>query len=117
MIVEILSSSTAAVDKGLKKQVYQDTFRTLDSFCVDPVTMELQGFHLVDGKYQEIQLTTDGRLWSQQLELYLGVHEGKLRFFTIENQLILSSEELAEQKRLRADQAKERVQQAEQEIA
>ncbi|MDZ8237871.1 MAG: hypothetical protein RMZ69_11970 [Nostoc sp. ChiQUE01a] len=44
-----------------------------------------QGFHLVDGKYQEIQTTTDGRLWSQQLELYLGVYEGKLRSFTTEN--------------------------------
>ncbi|MEH2051227.1 Uma2 family endonuclease [Nostoc sp.] len=124
LIVEILSSSTTAVDKGLKKQVYQDTFRTPDYFWFDPVTTELQGFHLVDGKYQEIQITTDGRLWSQQLELYLGVYEGKLRFFTTENQLILSSEELAEQERLhaqqaeeRAQQAEERAQQAEQEIA
>ena len=117
LIVEILSSSTTAVDKGLKKQVYQDTFRTPDYFWFDPVTMELQGFHLVDGKYQEIQVTTDGRLWSQQLELYLGVYEGKLRFFTTENQLILSSEELAEQEGLRAQQAEERAQQAEQEIA
>ncbi len=117
VIVEILSSSTTAVDKGLKKQVYQDTFRTPDYFWFHPVTMEFQGFHLVDGKYQEIQVTTDGRLWSQQLELYLGVYEGKLRFFTTENQLILSSEELAEQERLRAEQAEERAEQAEQEIA
>jgi Uma2 family endonuclease len=113
VIVEILSSSTTAVDKGLKKQVYQDTFRTPDYFWFHPVTMELQGFHLVDGKYQEIQVTTDGRLWSQQLELYLGVYEGKLRFFTTENQLILSSEELAEQERLRAQKAEERAQQSE----
>jgi len=113
LIVEILSSSTTAVDKGLKKQVYQDTFRTPDYLWFHPVTMELQGFHLVDGKYQEIQPTTDGRLWSQQLELYLGVYEGKLRFFTTENQLILSSEELAEQERLRAEQAEERAEQAE----
>lgn len=117
VIVEILSSSTTAVDKGLKKQVYQDTFRTPDYFWFDPVTMELQGFHLVDGKYQEIQVTTDGRLWSQQLELYLGVYEGKLRFFTTENQLILSSEELGELERLRAEQAEERAERAEQEIA
>lgn len=114
--MEILSSSTATVDKGFKKQVYQDTFRTPDYFWFDSVTMELQGFHLVDGKYQEIQLTTDGRLWSQQLELYLGVYEGKLRFFTTENKLRLSSEELAEQERLRAQQAEECVQQAEEEI-
>ncbi len=72
LIVEILSNSTAAVDKGLKKQVYQDTFRILDYFWFDLVTIEFQGFHLVDGKYQENQPTTDGRLWSQQLELLLG---------------------------------------------
>lgn len=112
-IVEILSSSTTAIDKGLKKQVYQDTLRTPDYLWFNPVTMGLQGFHLVDGKYQEIQVTTDGRLWSQQLELYLGVYEGKLRFFTTENQLILSSEELAEQERLRAQQAKKRAQESE----
>ena len=117
LIVEILSSSTAAVDRGLKKQVYQDTFRTPDYFWFHPVTMEFQGFHLVDGKYQEIQPTTEGRLWSQQLELYLGIYEGKLRLFTTENQLILSSEELAEQESLRAQQAEERARQAEQEIA
>ncbi|MDZ8184345.1 MAG: Uma2 family endonuclease [Nostoc sp. ChiSLP02] len=117
VIVEILSNSTAAVDKGFKKQIYQDTFRTPDYFLFDPITIELQGFHLVDGKYQNIQTTTDGRLWSQQLELYLGVYEGKLRFFTAENQLIPSSEELAQQETLRAQQAEERAQQAEQEIA
>lgn len=89
LIVEILSNSTAAVDKGLKKQVYQNTFRTPNYFWFDPVTIEFKGFHLVNGKYQEARPTTDGRLWSQQLELYLGVYEGKLRLFTTENELIL----------------------------
>lgn len=107
--MEILSSSTAAVDKGLKKQVYQDTFRTPDYFCFHPVTMEFQGFHLVDGKYQEIQPTTYGHLWSQQLKLYLGVYEGKLRFFTAGNELILSSEQIAEQESLRAQQAEQEI--------
>jgi|GEM_PF-3137118 hypothetical protein len=32
-------------------------------------------------------------LWSEQLELFLGVHESKLRFFTPELQLIHSLEE------------------------
>ncbi|MEH2312906.1 MAG: hypothetical protein V7K35_16225 [Nostoc sp.] len=105
----------AIADESLKKQVYQDTFRTPDYFWLDSVTMEFQGFHLVNGKYQEIQSTTDGRLWSQQLKLYLGVYEGKLRLFTTENQLILSFEQLAEQE-IPAQRAEERTQQAEQEI-
>lgn len=46
----------------------------------------------------------------------MGVYEGKLRLFTTENQLILSSEELAEQESLPAQRAEECAQQAEQEI-
>jgi hypothetical protein len=48
-------------------------------------------------------------LWSQQLKLYLGVYEGKLRFFTAGNELILSSEQIAEQKSLRAQQAEQEI--------
>lgn len=54
VIVEILSKSTANVDKGLKKQLYQDTFRTPDYFCFDPETLEFAGFHLVEGEYQPL---------------------------------------------------------------
>ena len=54
VIVEILSDSTAAIDKGLKKQIYQDTFRTPDYFWFDPETLEFKGFHLVDGQYHEL---------------------------------------------------------------
>lgn len=96
VIVEVLSEKTASVDKGFKKQLYQDTFRTPEYFWFDPIRFEFQGFHLVDGQYEEIQLIESGRLWSRQLELYLGLHEGKLRFFTADNWLIPSAEERAE---------------------
>lgn len=86
LIIEMLSDSTAAIDKGLKKQIYQNTFRTPDYFWFDPNSLELQGFHLVDGQYQEIECTPEGWLWSQQLGLYLGVESSKLRFFTPEGQ-------------------------------
>ncbi|MBU6230848.1 MAG: Uma2 family endonuclease, partial [Cyanobacteria bacterium REEB459] len=75
LILEILSDSTKGVDKGLKKDLYQTTFRTPDYFWFDPNTLEFQGFHLVDGLYQAIQPTDQGWLWSQQLELYLGVFD------------------------------------------
>ena len=54
VIVEILSNKTAATDRGLKKQIYQDTFRTPDYFWFDPQNLEFKGFHLVDGRYQEL---------------------------------------------------------------
>ncbi|PIG93367.1 hypothetical protein CSQ79_10500 [Gloeocapsopsis sp. IPPAS B-1203] len=97
VIVEILSDKTAVVDKGLKKQLYQDTFRTPEYFWFDPVSLGFKGFHLQNGQYEEIAPTQEGRLWSRQLELYLGVHERKLRLFTADNILIPSPEERVEE--------------------
>lgn len=100
-----MSDSTANTDKGLKKEIYQDTFRTLDYFWFDPYTQEFTGFHLVDGEYQPLQASEQGYLWSQQLGLYLGVYEGLLRFFTRDGQLVPTPKETAEQ----AEQKTERL--------
>jgi Uma2 family endonuclease len=96
VIIELLSDSTAKTDRGLKKQIYQDTFRTPDYFWFDPNTLELKGFHLLDGQYQDLQPNEQGQLWSQQLNLYLGVHNRELRFFTPDGQLIPTPEESAQ---------------------
>ena len=61
--------------------------------------MEFAGFHLVDGRYQPLQPNPQGWLWSQQLELYLGIHEEKLRFFTTDSQLLPTPKEVAEDER------------------
>ncbi|GAB4382352.1 MAG: Uma2 family endonuclease [Elainellaceae cyanobacterium] len=127
LIIELLSDSTAAIDKGLKKQLYQDIFRTPNYFWFDPKTLELRGFHLVDGKYEDIPPNPQGWLWSQSLELYLGVHDQKLRFFTEAGALVPLPEEdsqqqlvqerqRAEQERQRAEQDRQRAEQAEQEL-
>ena len=110
VIVEILSQKTADTDRGLKKQIYQDIFRTPDYFWFDPQALEFKGFELVSGQYQELQPNTDGWLWSQQLQLYLGVHESKLRLFTVGGQLVPMPEEAAQQ-------AEQQVRQAEQQVA
>lgn len=96
IIIEILSPKTAKSDRGLKKQIYQDTFRTADYFWFDPDTLEFQGFQLIQGQYQELQPNQEGRLWSQQLGLYLGIHNSQLRFFTDLGELVLTPEEVAE---------------------
>jgi Uma2 family endonuclease len=62
VIVEILSNSTAAMDRGEKKQIYQDIFRTPDYFWFAPETLEFQGFRLVEGQYQAIEPTAQGWL-------------------------------------------------------
>jgi len=97
VIVEILSDSTEAIDRGLKKQIYQDVFRTPTYFWFDPETHELAGFHLVDGQYQPLVPDATGRLWSAQLGLFLAVHENALRFFTEAGVLLPVARELAQQ--------------------
>lgn len=109
VILEILSESTANIDKEFKKKLYQDTFRTPDYFWFDPYTLEFAGFHLVDGKYQPLEANNQGHLWSQQLGLYLGIHQGLLRFFTPEGQLVPTPEEEAESERQQKELALSRA--------
>ena len=61
------------------------------------------------GKYQPLEPNTQGWLWSQQLELFLGVHESQLRFFTPENQLVSTPEERAKVARQQAEAAQEQA--------
>ncbi len=95
VIVEILSPKTAKIDKGFKKQLYQNTFRTPDYFWFDPYSLEFAGFHLLDGEYQAIPKNEREHLWSQQLGLYLGIYKRQLRFFTPDGQLVSTPEEVA----------------------
>ncbi len=78
VIIDILSDSTAETDRGLKKEIYQETFRTPNYFWFDPTSLEFKGFQLMAGKYEEIAANEQGWLWSQQLELFLGVNSSEI---------------------------------------
>ncbi|HLO88169.1 MAG TPA: Uma2 family endonuclease [Nostocaceae cyanobacterium] len=99
VVIEILSERTAAIDKGLKKQIYQNILRVGDYFWFDPYSLEFAGFHLVGGKYQPIAANSQGWLWSHQLELYLGIDQQKLRFFTADGELVLTEAEFERQQK------------------
>jgi Uma2 family endonuclease len=114
VIVEILSDSTAETDRTLKKQIYQDTFRTPEYFWFDPVTGEFCGFQLVGGFYQPLQPNDAGWFWSQQLELFLGIEQSQLRLFSPDGQLIPTPEEAAAQAEQQVEQAEQRAGAAEQ---
>ena len=113
VIIEILSPTTAKSDRGLKKRVYQDIFRTPDYFWFDPETLELAGFMLVGGEYQQLKPNSQEQLWSQQLNLYVGIHNRQLRFFTPEGQLVPTPEEAAE---LAQQQVQQQIERAECEL-
>ena len=112
VIVEILSPTTAKIDRELKKELYQETFRTPEYFWFDPYTLEFAGFHITDGKYQPIKPNEKGHLWSGQLGLYLGIYDGLLRYFTSEGDLVPTPEETAE---LEVKRAEREMQKAERE--
>ncbi|MEA5554374.1 Uma2 family endonuclease [Anabaena cylindrica UHCC 0172] len=103
IIIELLSDASVSIDKGLKKQIYQDIFRTPEYFWFDPNNLEFAGFILVGGTYQPLEPNNQGWLWSQQLSLYLGIHENKLRYFTNEGLIILTPEEFAEQEKQKSE--------------
>lgn len=103
LIIELLSASTAAVDRGLKKDLYQTRFRTPEYFWFSPDTLEFAGFRLIGSHYQPIPPSSEGWLWSQELELYLGVVERQLRYLSQSGELIPTPEEAAQQAEQRAE--------------
>ncbi|MBW4666920.1 MAG: Uma2 family endonuclease [Cyanomargarita calcarea GSE-NOS-MK-12-04C] len=104
LIIELLSDSTAEVDKSLKKDLYQDRFRTHEYFWFSPESLEFAGFRLISQKYEAIDFNEEGLLWSETLNLYLGVYDGQLRYFSSECRLVLTSEEEALLSQQRAEQ-------------
>ena len=72
------------------------------------------GYRLMGDFYQEIPLTPSGKRWSEQLQLFLGVENEKLCYFTPEEELILSPDQLARREQQRAIQAQQQAEQAQQ---
>lgn len=119
VVFELLSTSTEKFDLGKKKQIYEQTMRVPEYFCVAPEVERLMGWRLDKGAYQEITPDARGWLWSEELELWLGPWHGAylgeehtwLRFYTPEGNLVLLASEAAEQ---RADEERQRAEAAEQ---
>ena len=103
VIVEILSPTTAKTDRETKKELYQNTFRTPEYFWFDPYSLEFAGFYLIHGKYQPVEPNEKGHLWSEELGLFLGVHQDLLRYFTSDGNLVPTPEESAEMADQRAE--------------
>lgn len=109
VIIEILSDTTAKADRGVKKKIYQDTFRTPEYFWFDPDTLEFAGFSLMGGVYVAMTPNELGHLWSQQLELYLGVKNQQLRFFTPDGELVPTPHEAAKTAQEKVEQAQQQA--------
>lgn len=111
LIIELLSPSTANVDRTDKKELYQNRFRTPEYFWFSPETFEFQGFRLIGDQYEEISPNSNNWRWSEQLGLYLGVEREVLRYWTAEGNLVPTPTEAAQEAELRAKQAELRAEQ------
>ncbi len=111
LIIELLSDSTAMIDRHIKKTIYEERFRTPEYFWFSPITGEFRGFRLHGDEYREIAPDEQGRLWSQVLDLYLGLRNQLLRFFDPDGALIPSPDEAAEEALEKAAQEARRAEQ------
>jgi Uma2 family endonuclease len=119
VIIELLSDSTRAIDKGEKKQLYAHLFRTAEYYLYDPFSHEFLGYRLQGMEYQEVEPDAEGKIYSTVTDLFLGIRDGWLRWFTADGTVLPTPQELAEYQRQRADQehqwAEQERQRAEQE--
>jgi Uma2 family endonuclease len=109
LIIELLSDSTAAADRGIKKDIYERRFHTPEYFWFSPDTGEFKGFRLNAAKYEEIQPNEQGWRWSNVLGLFLGIHEGLLKYFTDAGELLPTPEEVARHEAQRAETEAQRA--------
>lgn len=132
VIVELLSPSTEAQDRGPKKAIYERIFKTRNYFIYDPFNPDsLQGWQLDQHQtYQPLTPDQRGWLWSDVLGLWLGTWLGSLdrepptgschwlRFYDPQGNLVPLPEEQAqqqvEQEHLRVEQAQQQAEQAQQ---
>ena len=109
LIIELLSDSTASVDRTLKKNLYQDRFRTPEYFWFSPDTLEFEGFRLVGHTYESIDMNERGWRWSEELELYLGIEQNQLRYFQPTGHLVPTPIEAARSEIERAEAETQRA--------
>ena len=125
VVIELLSESTAAVDRGAKKRIYESVMRVPDYFLYDPFSYELEGYRLGPRGYEQLEANAAGRLPSAAVGLEIGVWRGVyanveadwLRWYTTDGELLPTQAErtrIAEQER---DATAERAQELEAKLA
>ena len=123
VVVELLSQSTASLDKTQKKEIYQKRLRVPEYFWFDPFNpRDFAGFTISDLEYQPIIPDPQGRLISKQLGLALVLWSGQykeanttwIRWATPDGVLLPTAEEFAQQAQQQAEQAQQQAEQAQQ---
>jgi len=120
VIFELSSPSTVKKDKEENLVLYSRTFGTLEYFIYDPYRGELLGYRLTARKdYEPIVPDERGWLWSEQLEVWVGLWEGVyrnrrrvwVRWWTVDGELVPTPFE-AERARAEAERQRAEAEQA-----
>jgi Uma2 family endonuclease len=107
-VIELASESTVKFDLTEKKSIYERILKTPEYIVYNPHTEALKGWRLTSGRYTRIAPNEQGRLWSNELALWLGITEHLfptqtaalkvLRFFDAVGNLVPTPEEAATQR-------------------
>jgi Uma2 family endonuclease len=111
LIIELLSDSTANVDRTIKRSLYAERFHTPEYFYFSPDTLEFAGFRLDINQYKPITANAQGWLWSEVIGAFLGVHERQLRYFSLEGALLPTPQETAQREIQKAKQEQVKAEQ------
>jgi Uma2 family endonuclease len=120
VIFEMLSESTASIDRNEKKDIYEQIFHTSEYFLYEPYTGKLEGFRLAGQAYRRMLLNGQGRLWSERLGVFVGLWHGTVdrreydwvRLFRPDGTLVPTKEERAEAAEQRAEAEQQRAEAA-----
>jgi Uma2 family endonuclease len=104
VIVELLSPTTAEIDRRDKVDLYGRVFRTSEYYMYEPETRKLEGLRLASRFYRSIEPDAQGRLWSERLEAFLGLWHGLredqerdwVRLYRPDGSLVPTADERAE---------------------
>jgi Uma2 family endonuclease len=89
LIIELMSPTTRDEDLTTKFKIYEQTFPTREYVAYDPLNQELLAWRKVDGVFQPLELDGNGRVFSEEADLFIGTWRGPyqgyvdtwLRFF------------------------------------
>lgn len=112
VIIELLSPTTAVLDRTVKKRLYERTFHTHEYICYEPDDRHLEGWRLNSRqRFRKIAPNENGWLWVEEFQLWVGTWRGSyqritnvwLRFYDSDGNLVLLEGE-AEKLRAEAEQ-------------
>lgn len=119
LVMEFMSDTTRKYDQDGKLKLYRDKVGVLDYFLVDngPV---VRGYHLHGSEYVPVLPDADGRIACTSLPLKVGVHDGWVRWFDLDGNLLPTCGEYGEQRadaeRAKADAERRRADELAREI-